>query len=235
MPKSVQAYLEFEGAPLYFDCVTDESLAHGAEVTEHPVEEGANVADHIRNVSDEIKLTIITTNTPIKPDVNNLYNGQVAGLELAVKKYDRPIVPMPGALMSAGLNYLGTLLNPQDPWKAVTLQFPEKFNNVAFILGTLLDYKERGVVGKVITPHRTYETMAITKIDMHRDNKTGDAGEITLSLKAIRFVDTASINAPVPTETRGKKTTAKGKQGTDTVTQPKQSQFHKLFGKKKPT
>ena len=234
MPKTVQAYLEFEGAPLYFDCVTDESLEHGAEVTEHPVEAGANVADHIRNVSDEVKLSILTTNTPIKPDVNNLYNGQIAGLELNVPVYARPIVPTPGALMSAGLNYLGDQLNPQKPAKAVTLQFPEKFNNVAFILGTLLDYKERGAVGKVITPHRTYETMAITKVDMHRDGSTGDAGEISLSLKAIRFVDTANINAPLPTENRGKTKTAKGKQGTDSVTQPKQSIFHKLFGKKKP-
>lgn len=224
--------MEFEGAALYFDVVEKEGLRHSATTTDHPVEDGANVSDHVRDMPDEVTLEVFVSNSPIK-DVNNLYNGRVAGLELKVPKADKQIAIMPGAALSAGISALQDFINGPEQWKAMTLQFPEKFNNVAFILSTLLDYKTRGVLGKVITPHRTYESVVITGVEMNRDASTGDGAPISISLKTIRLVEAKLITAPVPTEERGKTLKSKGRQPTSFVRDPpaKKSIFKKLLGR----
>lgn len=213
-----QAYLDF-GAPFLFDCVTREHVSQSATVTEHAVETGSDVADHIRQENATIELDIIVTNTPVR-DVNNIWGGQVAGLELKVPRYDRPLSPTPGSLMTAGLDAIGNALNPPEPIVATVMQWPEKFNNVAFVLGSLLDWKDRGVIGKVITPHRTYESVVITRVDTTRTSETGDAAEISLELRQIRLVEAKLITAPAAAEVRGKTLVSKGRQPTSFVRDP---------------
>lgn len=226
-----QAHLDFEGAPFNFDCVVRESATHSATVTTHPVEEGSDVADHVRAENATIELDILISNTPLK-DVNNVWGGSVAALELKVPRYERPLAPTPGSLMNAGLNALGNLLNPPEPIVATVMQWPEKFNNCAFVLGTLLDWKDRGVVGKVVASNRTYENTVITNVETTRTNTTGDAIEIKLSLQEIRIVEAKLVTAPVPTETRGKTLKPKGRQPTAPVKDvpAKKSVFKKLLG-----
>jgi hypothetical protein len=175
-----------------------------------------------------------------------MYDGQVAGLELNVDAArarisstvqgidasagSTSLSPMPGALMNAGLDALASALKGSPPkLGALSLQFPEKFNDVAFIFNTLIDLKERGVVGEVITPHRTYPSVYITGIEMNRDATTGDGAPITIELKEIRIVEAKMITAPIPTEPRGKTMVNKGRQPTSFVRDPaqKRSQFHK--------
>lgn len=205
------AYLDFEDLPLYFDVVEKESLKHTATATEHPVEEGSNVSDHVRDNLDVVTLEVFISNTPIT-DVNQLYNGQVAGLELDVPRYDKPIAVMPGAAINAGLDAIASAISGPQQWKAMVLQFPEKFNNVGFIFNTLIDWKQRGVLGKVITPHRTYESVVITNVEMSRDAASGAGGAISLEFKEIRLVEAKLITAPIPTEDRGKIMKSKGRQ-----------------------
>jgi hypothetical protein len=226
-----EAYLEFEDTPFFFDVVEKESLKHTATATEHPVEEGANVSDHVKDNLDTVLLDVFVSNTPVR-DVNNLYNGQVSGLELKVPKAEKSVAIMPGALMNAGLDALSSLINGPEEWKAIVLQFPEKFDNVAFVLNTLLDWKSRGVVGKVITTHRTYPSVYITGVEMNRDATTGDGAAITIELKEIRIVEAKLITAPIPTEERGKTMKSKGRQPTSFVRDlaPKRSLAKQLLG-----
>ena len=48
-----------------FDASLSESHLSEADITDHPVEEGANIADHIRNRPDSIEINGVVTNTPI--------------------------------------------------------------------------------------------------------------------------------------------------------------------------
>ena len=48
-----------------FDCTLSERHSDEAEITEHPVELGANVSDHIRKLPASIELNGMVTNTPI--------------------------------------------------------------------------------------------------------------------------------------------------------------------------
>jgi hypothetical protein len=48
-----------------FDCMLSETHSDEATVTDHPVEEGANISDHIRKGPASLELNGIVTNTPI--------------------------------------------------------------------------------------------------------------------------------------------------------------------------
>lgn len=56
-------------ATVTFDVSESESHKSSAKVTDHPVEEGANIADHVVVGADTLSLTAWVSNTPIVNDV----------------------------------------------------------------------------------------------------------------------------------------------------------------------
>jgi hypothetical protein len=69
---SLRAFVHFEWIDaagdlqdLTFDCTPSEDWDEGATVTEHPVEEGANVADHVRVMLPKYSVKVRSTNEPI--------------------------------------------------------------------------------------------------------------------------------------------------------------------------
>ena len=50
---------------LYFDLAFSYGAEHSSEVTTHPVESGANIADHVRVKPLQIKLEVFVSNSPI--------------------------------------------------------------------------------------------------------------------------------------------------------------------------
>jgi len=217
------AYLSFDGADLFFDAVLTEQAEHTVTATEHNVEEGADIADHIRPGLDRFTLEVIVSNTPVT-DWNSLYGETTEGVELiplegrkkATGQSDTPPGPFPvspGALFQAIGNAVESLLGSEGPSKATV----KKFNNGPFdavrdTLNTLLDWQTRAVVGEVLTPHRTYSSMIIERVSPQRDGTTGASARITIDLKEVRLVESKMITAPVPTEVRGKVIKQKGKQ-----------------------
>ena len=57
----------FIGPPvsIEFDASVSETHTGSAEATQFPVEEGADISDHIRRLPEELSINIITTNSPI--------------------------------------------------------------------------------------------------------------------------------------------------------------------------
>lgn len=214
------AYLEFDSTILYFDAVTSEAAEHTATVTEHPVEQGANVADHVRDGLDTVTLEVLVSNTPTQ-DINGLYGGSIESVTLNVPKFDRPTPLTPGGLMGAGIDAVKGLLNPQDPWKAQVLTFSSKFNAVKDVMAMLDDWKKSGLVGSVITGWKLYPSVVITRVAPARQASTGDAATFSLEFKEIRVVESKLITAPVPTQARGMIKKPKGRQPTSFVRDPK--------------
>ena len=68
------------GGTIHFDCVVDENWDEGAAVTEHPVEVGADVADHIRVQLRKCTLHVWSSNEPI--DRNWVAQATVGGVTL---------------------------------------------------------------------------------------------------------------------------------------------------------
>lgn len=249
------AFLSFDGVDLHFDAVTSEQVTHQATVTEHNVEEGANIADHIRDGLDEITLELCVTNQPIR-GINNVYGrdpSYVELLEVEVKQYSlegrnldvpkyRPVPVTPGAAIQAigtavvDLLSDATVAQLYGKPEAITLSgaanvasFGQKFNAITDTIGLLVKWKKTGVLGSVITPWKTFPSMVILNVGALRTAASGDCAMVNLTLKQVRLVEAKLVSAPVPTEDRGKSKKAKGRQGTTVIGDPDDKKRKKGF------
>lgn len=241
MPETDAAYLDFE-RPLYFECVTSEMAEHTAMATEHYVEKGANVSDHVRPGLDKVTLDVFISNTILK-DVNNAYGLTVEGVELDVQVMNAEVIstvldvpstgtkvyPTPGSLIGAATSAIGEAISGKTTYKAQglasklgpyagiskaqILRHP-KIDHVRDVIVMLDDWRVRGVLGKVYTSWKTYQSMVITGVRVKRTSATGDAGEVSIELKEVRLVESLLVTAPVASETRGNTAVAKGRQPT---------------------
>jgi hypothetical protein len=195
-----------------FDLTLSEGHETTAQITEHPVEDGVVIADHIREDPDVLTLEVFVTNTPLN-DLGG--RGAVFTKALSLPVYEPPLRPLPGSLIRA---IKGEILSAIRPALNVSvLQFDEPFDRVREIYETLLQIKKGRVLSSAVTSIRTYESMALIGVSVPRTVETGGAASITLSLKQIRTVTTATVAAPKPAEPRGAGAQNKGGQSTKKV------------------
>ena len=84
---AAQAFLQWTDAAgnansLQFDCVVNEGANEDAEATEHPVEVGANIVDHVRVKPRQCTLKLWATNEPI--DGNNWDEATLTSVDVYV-------------------------------------------------------------------------------------------------------------------------------------------------------
>jgi hypothetical protein len=225
------AYIEFDDTTFYFEAVTSEGGEHTATATEHNVEKGANVSDHVRPGLDKVSLEIFVSNHLIQ-DLNGIYGGGIQSVELDVPEAKKQLYPTPGSLISAATSALGDLISGKPAYKAMIIK-RDKANVVKDIVTMLDGWRVGGVVGKVILPWKTYDSVVITKVAPSRKPENGDGATVSLDFQEIRLVESLLVTAPKPTEPRGKTAVAKGRQPTSFVREPapaKKSLLSKLIG-----
>jgi hypothetical protein len=185
-----------------FDLTISEGHEATSEVTEHPVEQGSNIADHVRQNPQSLTLEMYVTNTPIE----DIGRGVVDVLELNLPQYTPPPAPTFTALE-------GALTPPPVPVRVQVLNFNQPFDRVKEIHDQLLDLWKAGATMSAVTSVRTYDTMVLTGINMPRTEPGG--ATFTLGLKQVRTVTTAKVAAPKPAEKRGAPGQSKGSQSTN--------------------
>lgn len=196
---------------LFFDVVTEETQTLTSTATEHPVEDGANIADHVKRELDQVTLEVFVSNQPIY-DLNKR-GGKVARIDLKVPTFKAPFAPTPGAVFSAVGDAIGGLLagNVATPSPNV-LQWDSEFDAVGETQALLEKLRKEVQLVDVVTSVRLYENMFLEKIEVSRNAGTGDGAKISLSFKEIRKVAVSIVNAPIPTEARGATPKPKGSQ-----------------------
>lgn len=188
------------------DVSTRQGHAMRSEVTEHPVELGASITDHIRPQNDELAFTGFVTNAPIVVPKTNMegVGGRVRPLEL------------------------------KEGQGAATLQFDDRFDRVRSVFEELLEVKEKGALFTVYTPLHEYENMALVSVDVVQDVATGDAMELSFTFKGIVFVETQLVALPEPAEPRGRGQDDRGQQSAEETTEdadgPRNGVLAELFG-----
>lgn len=194
-----------------FDLTISEGHEATAEVTEHPVETGSNISDHIRTNPESLNLELYVTDTPIT-DLGG--RGGISTVEITIPTYEAPLAPTPGALFRLAGDAIGAVVDAitggPAPIRAQVLSFPEPFDRVKEIHTTLLDLWLRKVPSSVVTSTKTYDSMALTSVSLPRTEPGG--ATFSLSLKQIRTVTTGSVKAPKPAEKRGTPAQSKGGQ-----------------------
>jgi hypothetical protein len=138
-----------------FDAVVTETHSRSAQVTSHPVEQGADVADHVYIEPLHLTLECVVTNTPLAtPATQNrnsrgevsTVNGKVS-LPFGAGTYTKAV--------GAALQFSQDMLRPRDVYEALRKAFNEKS---AFSVDTALEI---------------YHSMVITALSVPREAGSG--------------------------------------------------------------
>jgi hypothetical protein len=193
---------------LHFDVVTDETQEMSVTATEHPVEDGANISDHIRRELNRVALEVFVSNTPIL-DVNGR-GARVQSVPITIEKYKAPLAPTPGAVFNAVGSAISSLFAGKEEYAASVLRFRDDFDAVAETLATLEQIRDDGSLVTVTMPSRDYENMLLETVAVNRNARTGTGATFTLAFRELKKVEVSIVNAPVPTEIRGQIKKPKG-------------------------
>ena len=189
-----------------FDAVIRDTHESSATVTEHPVEEGANISDHIRKDLDRLTLEIVVSNTPIRVP-KTLLSG-ISGRVQAVDITD----PNSGVVLAT----------------ANLLKFDGELDRVRTVYEEVLRLMNSGTLLSVFTSLRDYENMVIRRAAPVRVAASGNALVMTIDLTEISIAESEIVDAPRAAETRGRNRRNDGRQNpteTDETTSENTASF----------
>lgn len=236
------------------DAMIEENHQSSSLITEHAVELGSNVSDHVRPENDRISMSFMVSNTPVKQPGDFFTDGAEGEiqplnifLETAPRRADgnpRILTPFAGGQF-AGFG-LKTKPAPEKPAiepqpliagsvqgtesGANVLQWSQEFDRVRAIYDVLRALVLTGTLVQIITSLRTYEDMVLNNLSAPRSAGSGNAITFSSDAVQVRLVSTETVAAPE--ETRGDQAGRLGGQGTEETAATEESRaslLHNLF------
>lgn len=220
-----------------FDVTDGEQPEDVATPTDHAVERGANITDHLRKepafLSVEGTVSAMP-NTVIDTDVST------QSVEITVPtlpdpgtKTDTINVPRPGiqpsmsGLLQAGVSALSNLITgagspkfthrgdikrgTQNQTISLIQQMAPR-DRIREVWDLLLKAQAQALLVNVIIAQRDYSDMVITRVAKPRALEDGGAAHFQVDLREMRVADSQTVTAPQPTEARGYTGKSKGSQ-----------------------
>jgi hypothetical protein len=221
---------------LAFEVVVNENPVFPTTITEHVVEQGADISDNVRVGLKTLTLEVFVTNEPIDTGVvegNGFGSGAFANGGPLFTPASGATPPVPTTLIDktwftlpVSVPILGSLLAQEvDVPFVVTpqmqpavsfqiapqvLQFATPGDFVRMTHDALDLLRTSTQFLTVLGTKGQYDNMIIEHFDMARSSDTGTGATFTIALKEIRLATSSIVNAPVPTKPRGNIPTHKG-------------------------
>lgn len=185
------------GAPILicvFDCVTSENPTYSADITQHPVESGTEVTDHIQLRNGSLKIVGTISNTPI--DLSTTIGNLVSSVQgFVTSSAFRENVLNSGLQQAAGV--IGASLLSGGS-KASTLSALKKAAGPAAADATaraaLLSAYQNKTIFDVVTLRQRYTSMAIQSLSFPRDPTTGKQVMFELDMVQVRIISTNTVS-----------------------------------------
>jgi hypothetical protein len=207
-----------------FDVVTSETHESAMAITQHPVEEGADIVDNARAEPKKLHIEGYVSNKPLFSNMfGNLLNTddfkllayQQTQLEIPKKQGGAPIFT-PGGLTSAVTGAIGSLINGPPPSKATVLRsaggdFP---NRARLVYERLETARQNAELITAVTVFGSIPNLLIAKNTVPRTTEDGNGAKYQVELQQVRIVKSKTVTAPSPAESRAKKETAEGSKNT---------------------
>lgn len=175
-----------DGSDLFVvDAVLSITAEHEAEATENPVEDGADITDHIRVKPIKLSLEGIASETPINLGASLLGAASIAagiGGSYAVKKYTGASGKIAlggkvaGAVAGIGLNALFNSKTPAETCRE-------------FLIGLV---QSRNIF-KLWTPQKRYDNLVMLSVKFPKDQKTGRALRFSAQMREIVIAKSQSV------------------------------------------
>lgn len=193
------------------DAVLEEVHSSTATITDHPVETGSAVTDHVRKNPDSLRLTLLITNSPIvdapAPGGGSLIKQTI---EYRVKRHLEASVGGLSVAAPGPLNLVGNFL--PDVTKSISAIGPRAaLARDRAVYDELQRMMRESSVVTVVTSIRTYDNMAIAEVSLPRAAIGG--AEITVNLRQLRFVSARIVDVPIPKIDAANKRADRGAKG----------------------
>jgi len=213
---------------LWLEAATEIATGGEAEVTENPVEEGADLADHMRVKRPKIELTFRVSNEPIYTYQNlasavpehdkfiGAKRGSYRESELTYKS--APIVTLSNAIDAAAGALVGLFVKAK-PLNKKVLRFDSPFNLVTEIGDELRAIQANAIRGTLYTTTRIYESVVLQAFAEVRNKEFGTGAEFKVTFKEIAIATAVRTKAPSPAVVKANQPKALGKQGTPDAAQ----------------
>jgi hypothetical protein len=198
----------------HFDAILSEEHTRTTLITEHSVEQGTAVVDHVRPNPDELTLEAFVSNTPV-------YSTDSQLLPLTLD------IPQPGqdsgllsflnggtsSFIDKGLQILGLQRGYPTQLTANVEQFDGDHDYVQNCFDTLTRLRNTATLLSISTPRQFYTSMVLVNVRMRRSkDQGGSSGAIfTLDFRQIRIVTSKIVDAPTPSIPRANPIKAVGK------------------------
>jgi hypothetical protein len=233
-----------ESLSLQFDATTGETKDDTVEVTDHPVEEGSNVADNARDAPALLSIEAIVSETPnpqldadvslrgidLKVDVRSAPKSTTFALDIPTP----PVQFSESGLIQAGIGAIkrsifgapkatanGATSAQTNNDTARAYQQDEPRNRARDLYDKLLLLKSQHVrLDLIQTSYRDYTDMMVTRVSQPRAVEDGLSLRLQIDFKQIRIASSQTVAAPKPAVTRGNTTQKKGSQGTKPAPKP---------------
>jgi hypothetical protein len=223
-PRDELPYLEWAPTSggtvrIYADAWKQEGLSATSVITEHAVESGAKVTDHIRPEPITVHCEMFFSEAPVRGDLDSEFVGQLRSEPLSLPEYpnNTPLLSPYGLAKAtaAGINAIGNALGlGGGPTKASAMRFDSPPGRLRSVLEKVLQARSEGTLFTVGCSVLRVESMALKECSITRTAEDGDSGSIVFEFTQVQFVSTESAKAvPLPLEPRGqiKKNTSTGK------------------------
>jgi Dit-like tail protein len=217
-----QPPLHVEIGDIWLDVSVREGHDIMADVTEHPVESGANIADHIRPQPATITIEGMVTNHPIQLPASHVEGARVnaAPIEIQGEMTLGTAGLIPGAdQVNAILGAVKIDLRSKRTFSATPLHFTKPFDRVTAVHKALLHIIEARQLVTVVTALTTYQNVALVSLHVERSAKTGrDCLEFQASGRVLRIVNSQTVALPAPVKVRALPKVSAGAQATTPIT-----------------
>lgn len=150
--------------------------------TDHPVEDGADVTDHIKLEPDKLAVEAFVSNSLYQADTTNM----------------------------DGARETPTAIDLPGGKSATVVGFSSTFNRVSSVYEELRNMQAARTVCVVQTPLRRHSDMCLTRLSAPVTNSDGI--RFSLELRYIRLVQTETASVPVPRNVRGNAAANAGQQ-----------------------
>jgi len=199
------------------DVVKEERIDYDAEITDHPVERGMEITDHVqlKNPSLHLKGTISNTPLDLSVAIANLAAGAYAATLSATSSQMRTNLLNSG--LSQGMGMIGTALQGKA---GNTLSSAYVGAVDAVSRAILLSVYQARLPFSVITRRQRFDNMIIQKMSFPRGEDTGYSLAFEMDLRQLRIVSPLTSNSNQLDEkiiSSASSTTNLGSQATQSV------------------
>ena len=199
-----------------FDVIESENHESVSELSDHPVEVGINITDHVRPLPDTFSLIGFISNTPTKFNPFT-QRGELISFKLEVPEYfptPEQLLTSPGGALRFGGGALADALFPTE-LSALVLAFPDFFDAIRETYEVLQELQKNAITIRLLTSVREYEDMIVIRSAMPRIVGEATGASFQVDLRQLRVVETGLVVAPpvpIPAVPGGIPLAAKGAQ-----------------------